>query len=357
MVLRATLAAGAAAVAGLFLPATLAALVMALAVTCATVPPSDWLSLAKAMMWALVAAGGVHSGGAFGLGVSAVAVGASLTRGVVGPARWAALACGTVGALTAGLVTNALATTDALRAWPDGLRTLAGGAVGGLVVGVSAIGRQLARAREPEQPALGHELELAGLADPSELGQLLGRAALAHRDALAVMGDEAPAARAAADDMVLKMTRFGRRWRDLELEAARSRPDELNARLLLVGRKLEASADPLARLELGRAKEALAAQLGYLDEIHHGRERAMARLEHQVAALERLRLAALRQRSADAGRLGAELQPVVDELAQAGGDFDVAAEALTEATEATAEDVPETRASNLKLAGALPPRS
>jgi hypothetical protein len=50
-----------------------------------------------------------------------------------------------------------------------------------------------------------------------------------------------------------------------------------------------------------------------------------------VATLERLRLAALRHRSVDASRLGAELQPVVDELADAGGDLDLASEALDEA--------------------------
>ncbi|HEX4456649.1 MAG TPA: hypothetical protein VIA18_01685, partial [Polyangia bacterium] len=200
----------------------------------------------------------------------------------------------------------------------------------------------------PQLDALAQLAQLAQSAtggDQSELGQLLGRAARAHRDALAAMGDEAPAARAAADDLVHKMTRFGRRWRDLELEAARSRPDELGARLLIMGRKLEATTDPLARLELGRAQEAMTAQLGYLDEIRHGRERALARLEHQVAALERLRLAALRHRSVDAARLGAELQPVVDELAQAGGDFDVASEALAEAS------------ADMTLAGVLPPRS
>ena len=50
----------------------------------------------------------------------------------------------------------------------------------------------------------------------------------------------------------------------------------------------------------------------------------MARLTHQVATLERLRLAAVRHRSVDAARLGAELQPVVEELSEAGGDFDFA---------------------------------
>jgi hypothetical protein len=128
------------------------------------------------------------------------------------------------------------------------------------------------------------------------------------------------------------MTRFGRRWRELEAEASRASPADLKERLLLVGRRLDGSQDPLARAELARAREALSAQLAYVEEIANGRERAVARLEHQVATLERLRWAALRHRSADAARLGADLAPVVEELAQAGGNFDIEAEALTEAT-------------------------
>jgi hypothetical protein len=38
--------------------------------------------------------------------------------------------------------------------------------------------------------------------------------------------------------------------------------------------------------------------------------------------------------------MGAELAPVVEELAQVGGDFDIAAEALTEATVAGALQAP-----------------
>jgi hypothetical protein len=163
---------------------------------------------------------------------------------------------------------------------------------------------------------------------------------VAYREAVEAIGDEVPAARTAADEMVRKMTRFGRRWRELEAEASRSLPAQLHERLLLVGRKLESTHDPLTRVELTRAAEALKAQVAYLDEIANGRERAVARLTHQVATLERLRLAALRHRSADVARMGAELAPVVEELAQVGGDFDIAAEALAEATVAGALQAP-----------------
>jgi len=110
----------------------------------------------------------------------------------------------------------------------------------------------------------------------------------------------------------------------------------------VITRRLESSTDPQTRTDFERAREAVTAQLAYLDEIARGRERAVARLTHQVATLERLRLAAVRHRSVDAARLGAELQPVVEEIADAGGDLDLASEALSEA--------------QAQVAGVLPPR-
>jgi hypothetical protein len=283
-----------------------------------------------AALWAIAAAARATLGGAAGDGLAALAIGGSLARGLAGSVRWSAAACGTLGALAASLVVRAFTTTEALSFLPSGVAAMVEGATSGLIIGVASIGRHCGRIAPPV------DAELRALADESELGQLLGRAATAYRDAVGAIGDEAPAARAAADEMMRKMARFGRRWRELEAEAGRSLPADLNERRLLVGRRLEASSDPLARVELERAREALSAQLAYLKEIHSGRERAVARLEHQVATLERLRLAALRHRSADATRLGAELQPVVDELAQAGGDFDIASEALAEASNAGA---------------------
>jgi hypothetical protein len=334
-VARATLAAGAAAVLGLFLPASLAAALLALAVGVAVVPPATVPSAATAIAWALAAAAGGQLGGGVGNAIAALAVGGTVARGLVGPARLTAMMVGTVGAMTAALIGRAFALTDVLGALPNGVATLIAGATGGLVVGVSSVGRHVGLLRAP----LEHELR--ALADDSELGLLLGRAASAYHDAVRAIGGEAPAARVAADELVGKITRFGRRWRELEAEASRSLPQnlqDLKERLQQVDRRLEASTDPLARAELVRAREAIAVQLAYVAEIGSGRDRAIARLEHQVATLERLRWAALRHRSADAARLGAELQPVVEELTEAGGDFDIASEALTEAS----------------LAGALP---
>jgi hypothetical protein len=329
-VARTVLAAGGASVVSAFLPAPLAWAVAALAVTVAVAPPRSLRGGAESLLWALAAGGGGHLGGLFGLLLGAGAVGASLGRGVGGVQRWVASGFGALGALGAVLVWRAFDSGAALAFLPSGLEALIAGGAGGLMVGVSSMGRHL------ELKQLPPHAELKALAAEGELGQLLARAATAYQDAIDAMGSFAPEARAAADDMVRRMTRFGQHWRDVDREAARTVPEELHGRLVDLNKRLEACTDPVAQAEFARAREALTSQVESLQEIARGRERAVARLTHQVAMLERLRLAALRHRSVDASRMGSELQPVVEELSQAGTDLDIASEALSEATAAAA---------------------
>jgi hypothetical protein len=177
----------------------------------------------------------------------------------------------------------------------------------------------------------------------AEVGGLLRRAATAHQQAVEVIsglpGAEAPAVKQAADDLIHRMVGFGQQWLEVERRATDTTPEQLTERVAVLETRLEKTNDPIARAELGRAISVVRSQAEALREILSGRERAVARLEHQVAALERLRLAALRHRSADAGRVQAELQPVVDELSEAGGDYDLASDALRDADrEATAAE-------------------
>jgi hypothetical protein len=278
----------------------------------------------------LAAGGGGHLGGLLGLLLGAGAVGGSLGRGVHGARRWVAGGFGMLGALGAVMVWRAFDRTGALAFLPSGLEALFAGAAGGLMVGVSSLGRHL------EVAQLGPHEALKALAPEGELGQLLHRAASAYEDAVQAMGSSAPEARAAAEDLIGRMARFGQHWREVEKEAARTPHESLQERVAQLDLRLAACSDPVAHAEFARAREALAAQLDSLTEIARGRERAVARLTHQVAMLERLRLAALRHRSVDASRMGAELQPVVEELSQAGTDLDIASEALSEATIAAA---------------------
>ncbi len=324
------LAAGGAAVVAPFLPLSVAWALAALAVTVAVAPPRSWRGAGESLLWALAAGGGGQLGGVIGLLLGAGAVGASFGRGVAGAGRWVSGGFGALGALGAVMVVRAFDRSGVLAFLPSGLESLVAGAAGGLVVGVSSLGRHLELAR------LGPHEELKGLGGEGELGQLLTRAASSYQDAVEAMGSSAPEARAAADDLIERMTRFGRHWRDVEAEASRMAPEALHGRLVDVNKRLESCVDPVAQTEFGRAREALMAQVESLQEIAVGRERAVARLTHQVAMLDRLRLAALRHRSVDASRMGAELQPVVEELSQAGTDLDIASEALSEATTAAA---------------------
>ena len=127
-----------------------------------------------------------------------------------------------------------------------------------------------------------------------------------------------------------KIERFAVRWHDLEKELSVTDKPALAERLAGVKAREEAAADAVVREEYASAREALTRQVEYLDGIERGRERAVARLHHHVAVLERLRLAALHHRAVTAGRVGEELAPLVEDLVAAGRDLDCDAEAIAE---------------------------
>ncbi|HEY1586077.1 MAG TPA: hypothetical protein VGH63_10355, partial [Polyangia bacterium] len=120
--------------AGLFLPASLAAALMALSIGVAVVPPTSAASASTAILWALAAAAGGKIGGGVGNAIAGVAIGGSVARGLPGPSRMVAMLVGTVGAMTAALIGRAFALTDVLAALPNGVAALITGATGGLVV-------------------------------------------------------------------------------------------------------------------------------------------------------------------------------------------------------------------------------
>jgi hypothetical protein len=243
--------------------------------------------------WGGWPAAAVWLGGPVGMGMAAALGGVFLARGVEGlPRKLLASGLGALGAVCAATVGRFLFANGTLAFLPTGIEALLIGCAGGFVVGVSSIGRHLERLSAPaEAPDAIVERKIAGL---------LERAEAAHRKTMEAIGD------------------------------AVGKDAEVARRLTELDRKIEGCEDPVVRAELEGAREALRAQLACLEEIARGRERALARVMHQVATLERLRLTAIRHRSADAARLGSELQPAVDELADAGAELDLAAEALSE---------------------------
>ena len=261
--------------------------------------------------------------------------------------RLETLGIATAAALAAFVIRRGLMTAEVfVPAFGPGVSALAAGAIAGAVTGLGAIGRLFSG---PVSPAatVGDEFEqLAVSIAPTnpEVASLLRRAAVAHRQAaevvtaLGVKGE--PATQIAADGLLHKMIKFARDWQDIELRSANTQPEALTERRALLEDRMDKTEDPIAKSELQRAILAVAAQSDAIAEIRRGRERVLARMEHQVATLERLRLAALRHRSADASRIQAELQPVLDELAEAGGDFDLESAAMGDADRETTTLVP-----------------
>lgn len=238
-----------------------------------------------------------------------------------------------VAAVLAGLrVAAALPLALESLSLPGQLASLCGGLGAGLVLSMAALLPRLRLREEALRSADLLRLPTAALA-PSpaddELADLMKQAATTYQEAASALTAHKPALRA-AEELMQRIARFGQRWQDISAQARRSDPQALGARLVDLQARREASSDEQVRSEYQRAAAAVQAQLDTLKEIGAGRERAVARLHHQVATLERLRLTALRHRSADAARQGEELRALVDELTQAGAELDTASEALAE---------------------------
>lgn len=235
---------------------------------------------------------------------------------------------GTVAACFAMRLPAALGAQDAFLELPRTLGALLSGIGMGFIVGSATVIRHLKLVKTLE---LDKELSvlLKAPASDDEIAQLVAQAVTSYKQAAEALEEHAQA-RNAATDLVKKIARFGKKWQDIEAQIKTSDRVALEQRLAELTQRHEQASDESVRIEYGRALSALREQLAYLDEIDKGRQRAIARLHHQVATLDRLRLAALRHRSVGASKLGEELRTVVEELNQAGQELDTAAEVLAE---------------------------
>lgn len=304
------------------------------ALGCAALPPTTrgqraWV-LACAGLAAMASGLAAHNAwthecwaslGLLGVGF---AISLSLVRGL---GLWRGLGmvlAGTVAAIGAQKLPAALGAQDAFLELPRSLSAVVSGLGMGFVVGGSTVVRhlKLVRSTQPDK-------ELRALLPPpeatDELASLVNQAMASYQQASEAL-EEHPQAKAAAGELVKKIARFGKKWQDIETQVKKSERGDLDKRVAELKARQEATSDEGVRSEYERALSALREQLTYLDEIEKGRQRAIARLHHQVATLDRLRLAAVRHRSVGASKLGEELKTVVDELNQAGQDLDTAAE-------------------------------
>ncbi len=326
-VLHGTLAGGAAGLLNLLIPAPFGMAAGAFILGGAVVPPRSVTGWAKLAMLAMVAAGLVVAlpTGSWWIAAVAGLVWAS-GRGKSAVGALTAGGLGVVGALAARLVVGAMATRSPFGLLAPGMAALVEGAAAGMLMGVASIGRQLVAL--PSSPVLPAAMPVGS----GELGQLLRRAAIAHREAVAALGsgDETATVRLAADELLGKLAQLGAHWQRMESATSAIDRHELTVRSASLMKRAETAADPVARADFDRAREAVEAQATTLDEIARGRDRAVARLSREVALLERLRLTTLHRQSTDGARLASELAPLADELVQAGQELALAAETMAD---------------------------
>lgn len=364
-VLRTTLAgAGAGLLHGLFPLAVTDALAL-LAVGVAAVPPSSLRSLATAASLACAAAGVAHFGGWAGLtGFAAVSALLYARDLATWPRRVLAGAGGLVALAAGGFLVEAVRAGGALDALSPAFEWLLLGGGAGFLAGFGVTGRELDRVRvlvpgdEESGTLVGAAMfgngallgaEGSGRGAPvdalvavdglarvavdapaadSEIAQLVRRAVGASREAREALGSDGGAACQAAAGLADRIDRFARRWHVIEREVGRTDRAALAARIAELAERAHAASDEVVRTEYLRAERALRQQLDDLDGIRRCHDRAVARLHHHVAVLERLRLAALHRRSAEVGGAGDDLHPLVEEIAAATLELDTSAEVL-----------------------------
>src|SRR5262249_32892158 len=151
-ILRSALAGAAAATAGLFLPQSVALGLFVGAVGLAVAPPKTPSDVAMTGVLSCGAGASLLAGSVRLLLFGGFA-GVVLGRRRSGWARLLAIALGAIGALSTRLITRAFELTGALSFLPSGLEALVIGTLGGVVMGVASLGRQLEWVAKHEREA------------------------------------------------------------------------------------------------------------------------------------------------------------------------------------------------------------
>ena len=119
-------------------------------------------------------------------------------------------------------------------------------------------------------------------------------------------------------EAVLKLFDTAERWGTADAETQRDSEASLRERMESLMARIEATSDDQVKAEYQQAHGALAEQLKYLSGIKSNRERVVARLHNYLAAMERLRLAAINLKSTNATRDAADVAPMVESLEELG---------------------------------------
>lgn len=211
------------------------------------------------------------------------------------------------------------------------------GALAGFLVSVALIVKQLWIEQDPvskEYQEIRHNLN-------GEMQDLCQRAMILYGQVREVLketedngGDKALGK--SLEKMVLRIFSLARKWQEVERQAGQTSSTDLGARVEELDRKIEGTSDPVAKKQYRLAREALGSQLRYLRDISRNRERVLAQVHTYLAGMERLRLAVLNHRGADAAKLSDEITPILEDIDEIGQEIDFASDAMSEVSEVSA---------------------
>ena len=270
----------------------------------------------------------------FGVALWGAVYGAIVSRDLQDSRRWLlplATGCSVV------LASWVCLTLSARVAWAEYMPAVVAfplkGALFGFIASMALAVQQLRLAKDPVQRR--YEEVKATLS--GELGDLAGSSMATYGHIAEVFADRRnrgaaadPELLAAVEQLVLRILELGVQWQQVERESCRSDAAALSDRIAALGEKIEASSDRVARSQYLQAKKALEAQLRYLNEIATSRERVLARVHNYAATLERVNLAVVNSRGADAATFSSDLAPLIEEIEGIGQELDYAAEAAAE---------------------------
>jgi hypothetical protein len=259
-----------------------------------------------------------------GAAVFAVVFGALVARGLKGRRFIITMLTAAGVALVARFVLIAFASSGALARLPPWVVAAVAGAAFAFVGVLALLGRHIDVGQDRIEEAYEACRPLSG-----EIRELADRAMRVWKQVETSIPEDA-APRKAMEQSVLRLFEVARRWHAVESDGARQPIESLVERMEAISDKMSRTEDAIAKAQYERAHAALGEQLRYVKEIGTARERVVARMHHYIAAMERLRLALVNHRSADASRISTEVQPILEDLDDLGKDIDFASQAIGE---------------------------
>ena len=205
------------------------------------------------------------------------------------------------------------ATVVTMPAW---LSSLTAGIAFAMVAVAARVPRHIALIREPVNDAY----QQAARTSHGEMRELIDRGYATWQKTAHTL-EESDANRTLVEEAVLRLFDVAGRWSDVERDGGQVSDMALDAEMEKLNERIAGTSDEIVKAQYENALDALMEQKRYVSDIAVSRERVVARMHNYVAAMERLRMAVVNLRSANASREAVDVQPMVDTLEEIGRDL------------------------------------